>query len=72
MVKKGSLVVHLGGPEVHRHLRARAGDSDDGSLVHSYIDSTIAPMLNQWRRLKSVLDVIQGVRASGFSLFREE
>ena len=43
-----------GGPKVHHHLRARAGESADGDLVHMYRDSTIAPILNQRRGLQSV------------------
>ena len=63
-------VVRLGDPEAHNHLRARAGDRAEGSLVHMYRDCSIAPILFQRRRLKSVFVLFQGSRASGFSISR--
>ena len=56
-------VVRLGGPEVHGHLGARAKDGAGGVLVRMLRDSSSAPMLNQRRRKKTVLDVIQCLRA---------
>ena len=60
---KTTWVIRSGGPQVHNHLRARAGDSADGGMVHMYRDRSIARILNQRRRLKSVLDVLQGIRS---------
>ena len=62
--------VRIGGPKVHHHLRARAGNKAGGDLVHMYRDTSVAPILSQRRRLQSVLDVIQGIRAAGFPLSR--
>ena len=61
--------VQMGGAKVHHHLRSRSGDRVDGDLVHMYRDSSIAPILNQRRRLQSVPGVTQGIRAAGFSLY---
>ena len=55
---KKTWVIRSGGPQVHNHLRARAG-----SMVHMYRNRSIAPLLNQRRRLKSALDVLQSIRS---------
>ena len=57
-------VVRLGSPGVHNNLRVRAGDSTDGVKLHLFRDTSISPILNQRRRLQSVLIVIQGIRSS--------
>ena len=68
MLQNGS--VRLGGPEVHNTLRARAGDDANGMLVYIYRDSSISLVLNWRRKLKTFLVVIQGIRASVFSVAR--
>ena len=41
-----------------------------GAQVDLYRDNSIAPLFDQRRRLRSVLDVIGAVNSSGFSLAR--
>ena len=62
--------VLLGRPNVQNTLRSRTGDDAHGMLLHMHRGSSISPILNQRRRLTTVLDVIQGIRASGFTIAR--
>ena len=60
--------VRLGRPKVHSIFCAWASADADGSVVHMYRDSSVAPILNQRRKLKNVLDDMQGMRVKESSL----
>ena len=62
-------VVRLGGPKM-RSARARCADPGDGAQVDQYRDDSVAPLIDLWRRLRSVLDVVGAIGRSGFSLVR--
>ena len=61
--------VALGGPKV-RESRFGFSDPTDGGDVWPCRDCSIAPILNHKRRLKSVLDVLDGIDGDGISLSR--
>ena len=68
--KKGMLKTRVSALAAPKYMTPGCSCCGDGSLVHMYRDSSIAPNLNQRRRLKTVLDVLQSVRDSGFSISR--
>ena len=57
--------VALGGPKV-RKSRSNLTDPTDGRNVWLYMDCSASLFLNQ-RRLKAVLDVLDGMKKSGIS-----
>ena len=59
-------MVCLGGSKV----RGSAVDPADGGDVHLYRDSSLAPLLDLWRRLKVVFYLLGGVIRDGFTLAR--
>ena len=61
--------VRLGGPKVRR-VRARCSDPGDAALVDLYRDHSVAPLVDLWRRLRAVLDVIAAIGRSGFTVSR--
>ena len=62
-------VARLGGPEV-RKARGNVADADEGGDVFTYRDSSIASLLDLWRRFKAVVDVLDAMIRDGISLAR--
>ena len=67
-VMLNSLWLGLVGPKM-RSDRSRCADPGDGAQVYLYRDSS-APLIHLRRRLRSVLDVVDAISRSGFSLAR--
>ena len=59
----------LGGPVVGKACADFAG-ADDGQFVHLYQDRSIAGLVTRRRRLRCVLEVLDGITRNGISLTR--
>ena len=71
-MRKGSgtlklLKTKLGRPKI-RSLRGRFGDNEDSKLAHPYRDKSLAPILDQRRRLRAVCGVAKSIEDNGFSI----
>ena len=71
-MRKGSgtlklLKTKIGRPKICT-FRGRFGDNEDCKLVHLYRDKSLAPVLDQRRRLRAVCGVAKSIRDNGFSI----
>ena len=57
----------VGGGGFSKKNRVNHGDDVDVSSAQYFVNSSLAPVLLLWRRVKSVADVLKGVRQKGFS-----
>ena len=60
-------LVRLGGHKV-RKVRGNAADVHDAGDIFLYRDSSVAPLLEMWRRFKAVVDVLDSLISCGVTL----
>ena len=60
----------VGGRSSSRLYRASHGDDVDSSCAQFFVHSSLSPVLLFRRRLKSVADVLKGIRDKGFTQAR--